>query len=85
MEYLKKYRWLISNLAIALLFPIIFALWISHEVRWEYEMGYRTTTDGDIITIPIFWFTLFLWLTIILINIVIVVFNKIRRLTRRSS
>jgi hypothetical protein len=33
--------------------PAIFAIWLSREVRWEYEMGYRVSTDGDSIAIPV--------------------------------
>jgi hypothetical protein len=85
MKLLKKYRWLITNIAIAILLPIIYMIWIRNEVQYEYEMGYRTSTSGDTITIPIVAFTLILWLLLVLINVGIIVIKYLRRLTSRSS
>lgn len=28
-------------------------LWLKHEIAYEYKMGWRTTTDGDSLGIPL--------------------------------
>ena len=85
MNLFKDKKWVIGNIAVAILLPIFYTLWIRYEVQHEYELGYRASTNGDTIAIPIFGFTISLWLLIIIINVGIVVVNKFRRLTRRSS
>ena len=84
MRISKKNKWVIFNLALAILLPIAYSIWINHEVRYEYEMGYRTTTSADSISIPIAGFTLLLWLSLLILNICIAVIIKVHRLTNRS-
>jgi hypothetical protein len=61
-------RWLIGNALLYGCLVATFAIWIDHEVREEYRLGLRTTTDGDIIAIPIFGFAMVLGITLLGLN-----------------
>lgn len=63
--------WLTVNAAALVGLPVWFAHWISAEVKWEYANGYRTSTDGDSIGIPIMGFTLMLVVALVLLNAIV--------------
>ena len=63
---MKKVYWTIGILIWLFGIPVIFGLYLNHQIQYEYSMGWRTTTDGDNIAIPIVG--LFMINTIILLT-----------------
>jgi hypothetical protein len=62
---MRKVYWTVGILIWMFGIPIIFGIWLNHEVQYEYEMNWRTTSDGDNIAIPIAG--VFMWNTIIIL------------------
>jgi hypothetical protein len=80
-----KRVWWILNVAWWLGLPTVFGIWLHYHVQWEYEMGYRTSTGGDSIGLPIGG--VFIWNTLLLalFNIVLWLLLFLRKnLTSRS-
>jgi hypothetical protein len=50
--------WVGANVVLWVAATFAFAVWIDHEVREERRLGYRTSSDGDTIAIPIAGFAL---------------------------
>jgi len=55
-----------------------YAVWIEHAVREEYRLGYRTSTDGDIVAIPIAGFVTSLGVALLAANLVLVVVRLVQ-------
>ena len=74
----------VANLAVYVSLVAAFAYWIAHEVQAEYHLGYRTSTDGDSIGLPIFGFAAFLGLGIVSANAAFFVGRWIWRKSRAT-
>ena len=75
--------WIASNVFVLVAMPPLFAYWVRTSVQEEYRLGYRTTTDGDSIMIPVAGFTLLLIGTVIVANSVLWLHHLIRRWRHR--
>lgn len=71
-------RWILGSALLALITPVLFAFWISREVRLEYAAGLRVSTDGDSIVLPIVGFTVSLWLLLLALTVVVYVVRWFR-------
>jgi hypothetical protein len=58
---------------------------LSHQVREEYRLGYRTSTDGDSIGIPIFGFAINLTIVMLAANGVWFLIRYWRRRSRAAA
>jgi hypothetical protein len=61
----KIAAWVAANVMVLIGLPVVFAMWLRHEVSEEYRLGIRTSTDADTWAIPVFG--LFLWLLLLLV------------------
>jgi len=79
--------WAGVNLVLAIGAPVLFAQWIAREVAEEYRLGYRVSTDGDSISIPIAGFSLNLWSVQLFATLLAVLLHLIlrRRARERAS
>jgi hypothetical protein len=79
--------WILCNLAWLVGAPVLFGVWLGHEVQAEYMSGARVSTDGDSIGIPIYGFTRLNLFLVIAINLAsgIYVFVKRRRIAQQRS
>ena len=64
-------RWIVGSVSVALVTPVLFALWIQHEVQREYAEGVGVSTEGDSIGLPIAGFTVLLWLFLLSVTLLV--------------
>ncbi len=64
----KLLLWLAVNGSIQVGFPVLFYIYLDRQVDYEYAAGIRTSTDGDIIMIPVVGLFIFLFIALLIIN-----------------
>ena len=74
--------WTAANTALWLALVYAYYWLLAREVAEEYRLGYRTSTDGDSLGIPVFGFAINLGAVLLVANAVIFVVRAVRR--RRS-
>lgn len=62
-------RWLAGNTLWLILAPRIYGFGLYLYVQWDFSSGYRTSTNGDSLGIPIAGFTVFNWMLTIALNL----------------
>jgi hypothetical protein len=71
--------WVAANVVLWVAATFAFAVWIDHVVQEEYRLGYRTSSDGDTIAIPIAGFALSLGVVLLAANAIFLVIRLIRQ------
>ena len=66
--------WFVSNVALQIGGPILFYFYLSGLLDYEYAHGIRTSTDGDNIIIPVLGMVIFIFFSLVVINIIIACF-----------
>ena len=75
--------WVLGNVAWFILVPTIFALWLAREVDAQYASGFRSSTDGDSLSIPIGASILINAVLLLAVNGIAGLVLLVRRLLRR--
>ena len=78
----RALAWTAANAAIWLALVYAYYWLLTREVAEEYRLGYRTSTDGDSLGIPVFGFAISLGVLLLVANAIIFVVRVVRR--RRS-
>ena len=78
----RRLGWVAANLAVWLGLVILYDQYLVRMVAEEYRLGYRTSTDGDSLGIPLFSFAIALALLFLVTNLVLLALRVARR--RRS-
>jgi hypothetical protein len=76
--------WVAANVLLWLAATFAFAVWIDRQVQNEYRLGYRTSSDGDTIAIPIAGFALSFGVVLLAANAIFLVVRLVRRRRARS-
>jgi uncharacterized iron-regulated membrane protein len=71
--------WIAANVVLWIAATFAFAVWIDREVQKEYRLGYRTSSDGDTIAIPIAGLALSLGVVLLVANGIFLVVRFIGR------
>ena len=79
MKLWRTLGWITANVVLWVGATLAFAVWIDREVQKEYRLGYRTSSDGDTIAIPIAGFAVSLGVVLLAANVIFLVV----RLTRQ--
>ena len=61
--------WGVLNIAWLIAVPLVFGVWLAHEVRAEYASGARVSTDSDSISIPVAGVIVFNTAAVIVVNL----------------
>ena len=67
----KPLLWFIANVSILIGGPILYHVYLDRLLDHEYATGIRTSTDGDIILIPVAGLFIFLLISLLIINAVV--------------
>jgi hypothetical protein len=78
----KLILWLITNVLILIGVPILYYIYLERLVDYEYATGIRTSTGGDIILIPVVSSFIFLFVTLLIINVFLICYFWLRRRRR---
>jgi hypothetical protein len=71
--------WITANVVWLIGLPLVFGVWLYHEVQAEYASGARVSTDGDSIGIPIGGVALLNLLLLLAMNVALAIYFRIRR------
>jgi hypothetical protein len=77
--------WVAANVVLWVAATFAFAVWIHRTVQNEYRLGYRTSSDGDTIAIPIAGFALSLGVVLLAVNATFLLMRLIRRRRARRE
>lgn len=61
--------WLLANMLVLAGGPILHYIYLDRLLDYEYAAGIRTSTDGDIILIPVMGSFVFLFVTLLVVNV----------------
>jgi hypothetical protein len=71
--------WIATNVLLWIASTAAFGYWINRQVREEYRLGYRVSTDGDSISIPIALFAFVVGALIVVGNALWLLIRVVRR------
>jgi hypothetical protein len=77
--------WISATVALWVLATLAFGIWIDDAVQEEYRLGYRISTDGDSIAIPIAGFALTFGVGLLAASLVLAVVRVVRRRNHRVT
>ena len=84
MKLWRVVGWVAANVVLWVAATFAFAVWIDGAVQKEYRLGYRTSSDGDTIAIPIAGFALSLGVILLAANAIFLVVRLVRQRRARS-
>ena len=71
MKRRTLFLWIFFNVFLAVVLPWWFVSALQRDVEWEYANGFRTSTNGDSVGLPLVMFTALLWLLLLTTNVVV--------------
>jgi hypothetical protein len=77
--------WITANVLLWVAATFAFAIWIDRVVQEEYRLGYRTSSDGDTIAIPIVGFALTFGVVLLAANATVLVVRLVWQRRRRAA
>lgn len=67
---MKKFLiWLLADALILIGVPVLYYNYLARQVDYEYATGIRTSSDGDIILIPVLGVFMSLSLLVLIVNV----------------
>jgi hypothetical protein len=86
MRAIKKlFLWLLADALILYSVPILYYNYLARTLDYEYATGIRTSSDGDIILIPVMGLFMYLSLLVFIVNILAVCYYVWRHYRRRAA
>lgn len=67
----KLFFWLVCHIPIQIGVPILFYFYLDALLDFEYAHGIRTSTDGDTIIIPVLGMAIFVFISLVVIDIIL--------------
>jgi O-antigen/teichoic acid export membrane protein len=67
----RLFFWLMADISILIGLPILHYLYLARMLDYEYANGIRTSSDGDSILIPVVGLFIFLFVVLLIINLVV--------------
>ena len=78
-RFWRRLGWIAANLALWLGLVIVYDQHLGRTVAEQYRLGYRTSTNGDSLGIPLFSFAIELAILLLVSNVVLIAVRVARR------
>ena len=77
--------WIVLNIIWLIGLPVVCGVYLYNDLQYQYETGFRVSTDGDSISIPIFAITILNFLFVFSVNLIILIVNFFKNKKAQSD